>query len=63
LSAEKTLAALQENFGAFTADEISEEESFAVTIFGASLINFPRFSKRRILPKFSPISSLSAKYF
>ena len=63
LSAEKTLAALQENFGAFTADEISEEESFAATIFGASLINFPRFSKRRILPKFSPISSLSAKYF
>jgi len=63
LNAEKALAALQENFGVFTADEIIEEESFAATVFGASLINFPRFSKRRVLPKFSPVSSLAAKYF
>lgn len=62
LNAEKALAALQENFGVF-ADETFEEESYTATVFGASLINFPRFSKRRILPKFSPISSLTAKYF
>ncbi len=62
LNAEKALAALQENFGVF-ADESSEEESFAATVFGASLINFPRFSKRRVLPKFSPMSSSSGKYF
>ena len=56
LSAEKALNALQENFGEF-ADETVEEE-FGQTVFGASLINFPRFSKRRVLPKFAPISSL-----
>jgi hypothetical protein len=62
LSAEKALAALQTNFGV-SAGETFEEESFAGTVFGASLINFPRFSKRKSLPKFSPISSLPAKYF
>jgi len=54
LSAEKAFDALQENFGEF-ADETVEE--FGQTVFGASSINFPRFSKRRILPKFAPISS------
>ncbi len=57
LSAEKALAALQENFG-FTAEETFEEETFAPAVFGASLINFPRISKRKIVPKFAPLSSL-----
>jgi len=56
LSAEKALDALQENFGEFT-DETVEEE-FGQTVFGASSINFPRFSRRKVLPKFAPISSL-----
>jgi hypothetical protein len=54
LSAEKAFSALQENFSEF-ADETVEE--FGQTVFGASSINFPRFSRRRVLPKFSPISS------
>ncbi len=58
LSAEKALSALQKNFG-ISADETVEEETFAPTVFGASLINFPRISKRKVLPKFSPISSFS----
>lgn len=63
LSAEKALAALQSNFGVF-ADEIFDEETpLAGVVFGASLINFPRLSKRRMLPKFSPISSIAGKYF
>jgi len=56
LSAEKALSALQKNFG-ISADETAEEETFAPTVFGASLINFPRISRRKVLPKFSPISS------
>lgn len=65
LDADKAIAALQENFGVLTADETNEieEETFGATVFGASLINFPRFSKRRTLSKFSPISSFAAKYF
>ncbi|MDQ3129352.1 MAG: DUF4912 domain-containing protein [Acidobacteriota bacterium] len=59
LSAEKSLAALQENFDIFT-DEITEEESELVEIgsavFGASMVNFPkklrkRFSTKTLLPK------------
>ncbi len=57
ISAEKALSALQENFG-FLSDESLEEESLAATVFGASQINFPRFSRRRTLPKFAPVSSL-----
>jgi len=56
LSAEKALDVLQENFGEF-ADETIEED-FGHTVFGASSINFPRFSRRKVLPKFAPISSL-----
>ncbi len=56
LSQEKALSALQKNFGV-SAVETVEEETFAPTVFGASLINFPRISKRKVLPKFSPISS------
>lgn len=64
LSAEKALTALQKNFG-ISEDEIYEEESVGKTVFGASLIGFPRRLKRRTLPtkpntlsKFTPISSL-----
>lgn len=61
LNAEKAFAALRENFGIFT-DETTEEESLAPTVFGASLINFPRRSKqffeKNALPKLSPVSSL-----
>lgn len=64
LSADKALAALQTNFGVFAGETIDEEkESFGATVFGASLVNFPRLSKRRTLPKFSPVSSLRAKFF
>ena len=62
ISAAKALSALQGNFG-ISSDGTFEEESFAATVVGASLINFPRFSKRSILPKFAPISSLSKKFF
>jgi hypothetical protein len=62
ITTERALLALQENFGGLS-DEIYEEESFAPTVFGASLVNFPRFSKRKLLPKFAPISSLPEKYF
>jgi hypothetical protein len=63
LSAEQTLSALQENFEVFEDEFITEEETLLPTVFGASLLNFPRTSikrrqTRRILPKFAPISSL-----
>lgn len=56
MSAENALAALQENFGEFT--EETEEVLSNPAVFGASLINFPKTVKRKILSKFSPISSL-----
>lgn len=55
LSAENALAALRENFGEFAREETEE---MPPTVFGASLINFPRTLKRKIFPKFSPISSI-----
>ena len=56
LSAENALASLQENFSIF-ADEY-EEEFLSPAVFGASLINFPRTSKKqRFLPKFKTLSS------
>ncbi len=58
LNSAKALAALQENFGV-SSDEIYEEETFGATVYGASLINFPRTLKLRTLPsKFAPLSSL-----
>ncbi|MET0752264.1 MAG: DUF4912 domain-containing protein [Pyrinomonadaceae bacterium] len=54
LSAENALAALEENFGEFA----EETEEMLPTVFGVSLINFPRKLKRKTLPKLSPISSL-----
>jgi hypothetical protein len=56
LNAEKALAALQKNFGVFS-DEMTEEEFFAPTVFGASLINFSRGSRKKFIPKFAPVSS------
>jgi hypothetical protein len=50
LSAEKILAALNENF-----DLGDETEEFLSPVFGASAIHFPRSKPR--FPKFSPISS------
>jgi hypothetical protein len=61
ISTAKALAALQEHFGVLSDETV--EESYVATVVGASLINFPRFSKRKILPKLSPLSSLSAKFF
>ena len=64
LSAEKAFSALQENFDVLEDEFIEEaEETLTPTVFGASLINFPRTSRKRrlpktILPKFEPISSL-----
>ncbi len=67
LSAEKTLSALQENFDTLE-DEFTETEEHlpTPTVFGASLINFPRtVQKRRVsrklLPKFEMFSSFSFK--
>jgi hypothetical protein len=54
MTAENARDALEENFGEF----IDETEEALPTVFGASLINFPRTLKRKSLPKFSPISSL-----
>ena len=56
MNAENALAALQENFGEFT--EETEEVLSNPAVFGASLINFPKITKRKVLSKFSPISSL-----
>lgn len=56
ISAAKALAALQENFGEFE-DEFLENEEFGSAVFGSSVLNFPKTSKRRFVPKFSPISS------
>lgn len=56
LSAEKALAALQSNFDV-SDDEIYEEESVGETVYGTSLVNFPRSLKRRTLPKFAPLPS------
>ncbi|HEY0427173.1 MAG TPA: DUF4912 domain-containing protein [Pyrinomonadaceae bacterium] len=56
LSAQNALNALEENFGEFA----EETEERLPTVFGASLINFPRKLKRKVFPKFSPISSLKS---
>ena len=60
LSAEKALAALCENFGAVEVED-AETEFFLPTVFGASLVNFPRRSKRKFTPKFAPVSSFNFK--
>ncbi|MDQ6786427.1 MAG: DUF4912 domain-containing protein [Acidobacteriota bacterium] len=58
LSAEKALAALQENFGVSTGENI-EQETFTGLVFGATIVNFPRVSKRKFLSKLKPASSFN----
>jgi hypothetical protein len=67
LSREKVLAALQENFDFEDFEETEEEESeVTYKTFGASLVNFQKFPRKRRLPrklgkpfpKFAPVSSL-----
>ncbi|MCU1289859.1 MAG: hypothetical protein JWN60_2088 [Acidobacteria bacterium] len=50
LSAEKSLAALQQHFEVF-AEEITEAEEIGSAVFGASLIHFPKTIKKRVVPK------------
>lgn len=50
LSAERSLAALQENFDIFT-EEIFEEETVGATVYGLSLVNFPKAIRKRVVPK------------
>ena len=62
LSRENALAALKDQFG-IEADETLEEEEAEPSVFGASLVNFPRRVKRKRqqpeLADYSPISSPS----
>ncbi|HQU86409.1 MAG TPA: DUF4912 domain-containing protein, partial [Pyrinomonadaceae bacterium] len=50
LSAEKSLAALQENFDIYT-EEIFEEETIGAAVYGLSLVNFPKSLRKRVVPK------------
>lgn len=50
LSAESSLAALQENFDIFT-EEIFEEETVGAAVYGLSLVNFPKAIRKRVVPK------------
>ena len=65
LSAENAMSALGEHFDVF-AEEIFEEEEIGAAVHGASLVNFPKQMKKRIVPKeilpkfgekLSPVSS------
>ncbi len=66
LSVENAMSALKEHFDVFD-EEIIEEEFIGATVFGASLVNFPKKLTKRAVPKtlspktlskLSPISSL-----
>ena len=66
LTAENAMSALGEHFDVFAEEEIFEEEEFGAAVYGASLVNFPKTIKKRIVPKevlpkfgekLSPISS------
>jgi len=59
LSAEKALVALHENFGAVGAGENIEEETFTGLVFGASVVNFPRLSRRGFSPGLKSVSSFN----
>jgi hypothetical protein len=50
LTAEQSLAALREHFDVFD-DEIFENEEIGSTVFGASLIHFPKSITKRIVTK------------
>ncbi|CAN5498546.1 hypothetical protein BH10ACI1_BH10ACI1_19730 [soil metagenome] len=71
LSAENAMSALKEHFDIFDEESVEEEE-IGSAVFGASLVNFPKKLKKRVvsktlspknttkfLPKLSPISSFS----
>ncbi len=60
LTEEKVILALEEFFGVSPLDEEIIEEFGAPTVFGASLINFPKQLRKKI-SKLSPISSFSLK--
>lgn len=73
LSIENSMSALSEHFEIFD-EEIFEETEIGATVFGASLVNFPKKLKKRavpktlspknapkFLPKLSPLSSYSFK--
>lgn len=50
LSAERSFAALQENFDIYT-EEIFEEETVGAAVYGLSLVNFPKSLRKRVVPK------------
>ncbi|HRH41086.1 MAG TPA: DUF4912 domain-containing protein [Pyrinomonadaceae bacterium] len=58
LTEEKVILALEEFFGVSPLDEEIEEEFGAPTVFGASLINFPK-QLRKKTSKFSPKGKLN----
>lgn len=67
LTAENAMTALREYFDIFADElEVLEEEEIGAAVYGASLVNFPKTLKKRIVPKkvlpkfggkLSPISS------
>lgn len=50
ISAEDALGALEDRFDVVT-DEFEESEEFGSTVFGASLVNFPRRLRRKRIPR------------
>ena len=64
LSAEKSFAALEENFDIFTdeiTEEFEEEEELGSAVFGASLVNFPKNLRKRFTSKTLSPKNLSPK--
>lgn len=66
LTEEKVILALEEFFGVSPLDEEIEEEFGAPTVFGASLINFPKQLRKKTSKfnpegKLNPLSSFSLK--
>ena len=51
LTAENALAALGEYFDVFTEEFTEIEEEIGAAVYGASLVNFPKTLKKRIVPK------------
>lgn len=51
LSSENSMSALSEHFDVFSEELTEFEEETGATVYGASLLNFPRKLKKRIVPK------------
>lgn len=51
LTAENAMSSLTEHFDVFTEEFTEIEEEFGAAVYGASLLNFPRKLKKRIVPK------------